>query len=292
METTTTPAGTITRYSYDVLGRRTSRKVGTVDGGASDNMTLVEEWFYDDEEDTSSNVGDGFLTRHTAHTGDSGQERVTDYDYDYKGNQEDIDGPGDVLVSKVYDNLNRVTETLRYDTSSGSTLVAKNTSSYDSWGQEYESRIYGVDSGTGSDYATTESWRDARGLVIKTLSQGKVFQKTEYDGAGRAVRRSVSYDTDESAYGEADDLAGDTVVEELELVVDARSSPILTQHYKRHHDAASTHWKHCRNVTSQGRSSRRPWFDQLHRQSVTVNYGTNGGTNLTSRTIWKSAIKF
>src|SRR3989454_8771363 len=61
--TTTNPAGTITRFSYDVLNREKSRKVGTVDGGPSDHMTRAEERFYEDEEDRRTYVGAGNLNR-------------------------------------------------------------------------------------------------------------------------------------------------------------------------------------------------------------------------------------
>ncbi len=285
LETTKTPAGTITRYSYDVLGRMKTRKVGTIDGGGSDNMTLVEELFYDDEEDTSTNVGDGFLTRRKLDTNHStSDDRETDTTYDYRGRATDIYEPEDVKVERDYDNLGRVTEDRRYDDSGGSpTLLAKTKSYYDAWGQAYETRTYGIVSGSGTDYTNVETWRDKRGLEVKSLSQGKVFNKTEYDGAGRATRKSVGYDTDESSYADALTISGDTVVTETRTEYDDGGTPVLIGTYERNHDATGTG---ALTVGSSGNGRAQYtgiWYDELHRRVATINYGTNGGTDLTTR---------
>src|SRR5438093_12789340 len=113
--------------------------------------------------------------------------------------------------------------------------MAKSENFYDAWGQVYEDRTSGVSGGTESGYANVRTWRNSRGLVIKTLSQGKVFQKTQYDGAGRITDQAVSYDTAETAYADADDLAGDTVVEETRYTLDATGAAELVGQYQRLH---------------------------------------------------------
>lgn len=287
LETVKNPAATITRHSYDVLGRNKTRKVGTVDGGAQDNMTLVEELFYDDEEDSSTNVGDSFLTRRKLHvTYLTGGERSNDYTYDYRGRVIETLEPLGSSEEKEYDNLNRVTLIERWDDNqSPSVLMAKSENFYDAWGQLYEARTYGIVSGSGTDYTKVAYWRDKRGLVIKTLSQGKVFEKTQYDGAGRVTNKAVSYDTSqgEEAYSAADDLTDDTVIEETRYTLDKTGAAELVGHLQRKHDGSGT----GALDGSSGNARAQylcTWYDQLHRQSTSVNYGTNGGsTDLTSR---------
>ncbi|MAG92702.1 MAG: hypothetical protein CMJ48_02975, partial [Planctomycetaceae bacterium] len=285
LETTTNPAGTITRNGYDVLDRQISRKVGTVDGGGSDNMTLVEESFFDDEEDTSSNVGDGNLTRRKVYTSYlAGGERTTDYTYDYRSRQTDIDEPLDVKEERDYDNRNLATEVRRYDDSGGSpVLMAKSKNYFDDLGRTYESRVYGITGGSGTDYAKTETWIDGRGLAVKQLSQGKVFAKTQYDGAGRTTNACVSYDTDETAYADAEDLAGDTVIEETVVEYDDSGADILSGHYQRRHNGTGT-GSLTVGTSGNGRAQySATWYDPLHRECVSIDYGTNGGTDLTTR---------
>src|SRR4030095_9203874 len=148
-EKTTTPAGTITKVSFDVLNREKTTKIGTVDGGGSDNMTLVEERFYDDEEDTSTNVGDGTLTRvnkHTTYTGST--PRTTNFTYDYRQRLTQTDEPLNVQGTRSYTNLNLIKVTSRNDTTSGTTLMSKSENFYDALGRVYEIRTSGVSSGT------------------------------------------------------------------------------------------------------------------------------------------------
>jgi RHS repeat-associated protein len=281
-ETSTNPAGTITRVGYDVLGRTKTRKVGTVDGGAGDNMTLVEELFFDDEEDSSSSVGDGFLTRRKLYTSYlSGGERITDYLHDYRGREVSVLEPLQVSEDRTYDNLNRTTLVERWDDSTNpSTLLAKSQTFYDSVGRPYEERVYGISGGAGTGYAKTSTWRDGRGLVVKTLSQGTVLEKTQYDGAGRAVNSAVSHDAAETAYADAFTLTGDTVVEETRSVLDALGRPELVRGYFRKHNGTGTGALTLTNARAQYTAS---WFDPLHRSTHGVSYGDNDGTDMTAR---------
>lgn len=284
-ERTKTPAGTYTRWSYDVLNRVKSEKLGTTDGGAQDNMTLVEERFYDDEEDTSTNVGDGNLTRVNKYTSQGGSPRTTDFTYDYRRRLTTTKEPLDVWETRSYTNRNQVDETKRL-TSTGTVIMAKSKSFYDAWGQPYEVRNYALP-GAGStseptDYAAVKTWRNARGFEIKSLSQGKVFEKTQYDGAGRVTNKAVSYDSAETLYGDADDLTGDTVIEETRYVLDATGATELLEFFQRNHDGTGTG-----PLDGSGGNARAQyaanWFDKIHRPTHSVNYGTNGGADMTSR---------
>ncbi|MCG8583619.1 MAG: hypothetical protein MI757_02795 [Pirellulales bacterium] len=67
------------------------------------------------------------------------------------------------------------------------------------------------------------TYYNQRGFVIKSESPNGLFNKTEYDGAGRTVASYVSIDDDETAWSEADDVAGDTVIEQYETIYDAGS---------------------------------------------------------------------
>jgi YD repeat-containing protein len=119
--------------------------------------------------------------------------------------------------------------------------------------------------------------------VVKTLSQGKVLQKTQYDGAGRVVNEAVSYDAAETAYADADDLGGDTVVQETRLALDATGGAELTAVYERRHNGTEAGGL---TVGSSGNARAQylaAWFDKLHRPSHSATYGTNGGTDMTAR---------
>ncbi len=94
------PLGTITRTYYTIRGQVRSRYVGTNDYGwqdppgeesGSNDMTKVEEFFYDDEEDVATNVGDGNLTREKRYV-DQNSSRDVDYSYDWRNRRTKTDG--------------------------------------------------------------------------------------------------------------------------------------------------------------------------------------------------------
>jgi YD repeat-containing protein len=280
--TTTNPVGTISRLSYDVLNRRKTTKIGTVDGGPGDNMTSVEDIFYDDEEDASNNVGDGNVTRVNRYT-DAGVARTTDSTYDYRQRLTQVDEPLSVRETRSYTNRNQLSLVQRYDTSSGSVLMAKTESFFDAWGQLYETREHGVSGGVASGYASVRTWRNGRGQVIKELSRGKVFNKTQYDGAGRVTNQAVSYDTAETTYAAAGNLTGDTVIQETRYTLDKLGDARLVGTYERRHDGTGTGGLTV-GTSGNGRAQYvATWHDTLHRTTHTVNYGTNLGSDMTDR---------
>ncbi len=182
MVTTTNPVSTITRFGYDVLNRKKSTKIGTIDGGGSDNMKSVEELFYDDEQEEGvSHVGDSNLTCRRLYT-DTSTYRESTYVYDYRrrmieAHEPGTDEPDKILETRDYNfyeptsgDKKKSLVVQRYDTSSGSVLMAKTESHYDTRGQIYETWTYGVSGGTASGYASVRTWRNGRGQDVKTLN--------------------------------------------------------------------------------------------------------------------------
>ena len=101
-------------------------------------MTVVEESFYDDEEDTSTNVGDGNLTRTKKYTSASASRDV-DFAYDWRNRRTTADGEEQFFEKLDYDNQDRVTARYRYQASeSSSNLRSKEETKYDSRGEVYE----------------------------------------------------------------------------------------------------------------------------------------------------------
>jgi hypothetical protein len=160
--------------------------------------------------------------------------------------------------------------------------MSKHENFFDAWGQVFETAEYEVPlAPLKAD--VVDWWRNGRGEVVKVRRDGQVFEKTQYDGAGRVTNRAVSYDTAESTYADADDLLNDTVIEETRLVLDGVGESELVRKYDRRHTGTGTG-----GLTVGTSGNSRPqyiatWFDKLHRQTHVVSYGTNGGTDMTSR---------
>ena len=283
--TTRTPAGTYTRWTYDVLNRAKTTETGT-DVGTPGNMTLVEERFYDDEQVLATNTGEGNLTELKRYTSQGGAARITDMTYDYRRRVTDSYEPLAVRESRTYTNLNQLSFLRKFD---NLTLTAQTEHVYDAWGQELRTKEYRVplvdtNSDSSYDYAKVERWRNGRGSVVKTLSQGKVFQKTQYDGAGRTVLSAVSYDAAETtSYAAAFDLVSDTVIEQTKYELDPTGAVQFSRHYQRRHDGSGT-GDLTVGTTGNGRAQfAATWYDKVHRATHAVSYGTNGGPDLTTR---------
>jgi YD repeat-containing protein len=216
LDKTTSPEGTIYRTVYDGQGRALSEWVGTDDTPTTGywsptnlsgtNTVKVREYEYD-----GGGVGDGDLTKVTEFPGGSAADRVTQTWFDWRDRavavKSGVETTESTSVNRPltytdYDNLGEVTKTRVYDADgqtptvtsgvpqplSSSLLRAQMTASYDELGRAYRTDTYSVDPSTGSVGPYTlysQTWFDARGNVIKTLSPGGVVQKMSYDGAGR-----------------------------------------------------------------------------------------------------------
>jgi RHS repeat-associated protein len=283
--------GTITRSYFTVAGRLAERHVGTNDyllgdelgePSGTNNMTRVEELFYDDEEDSATNVGDGNLSFLKRHVDDSGSaSRDSAFSYDWRNRRTKTDGEEEYFEKRVYDNLERVTTLERYAASeSASNLRAKSQTKFDARGRVYQQIVHEVDpaSGTIDDALTTNLWYDARGDLLKERQPSGLFAKHLYDGARRLDESYVSYDTDETAYADADDVVGDIVVSQVEYDRDKVGNAILETRWERKPTTSAS----GKLTTSSGeRYYVASWYDVLQRLEAVANYGTNGGSTLT-----------
>ncbi|MEO8494004.1 MAG: hypothetical protein ABI614_02965, partial [Planctomycetota bacterium] len=150
--------------------------------------------------------------------------RVTTYSYDFRGRRIATDGEVDAYEKRTYDNLDRVTKVERYDRTADGNLIARSETKYDDRGRVYQSVQHGVDPSTGTvgNALTDNAWFDDAGNVTKQRPAGsKLFTKTKYDGLGRRTKQYQGFDVDESTYAEADDVEGDTILEQTELSYDA-----------------------------------------------------------------------
>ncbi len=275
-----TADGTITRVVYDARGNVLSTWVGTDDENASDqypqgvgpsdnNMVMVSSSVYD---------ADGRVTESATYYGDGpGEYYTTEYQYDWQGRTTDVLIAGDVVTHYEYDNLSRTLCTETYAsadfTLSTSELRAKSENLYDSRGRVYESHTYEVDpdDGTVGDYLPSETWYDAAGRVVKTANGNGLFQKVLYNGLGQLVVSYTSFDADETAYADADDVTGDTVVSLTNYYYDMAGQTVATATFERMSDDTTT--TGALDATNSYTTASVAWYDGIGRTVASVNYG-------------------
>ena len=284
------PDGTITRTVYgDLVGEEVvaSTWIGTDDtaataddpsGAGSGSNNMVKGVSYEYDGGASGGGGNGHLTRVTQEVDGVGT-RVTTYGYDWRDRRTSEDGEVDVYTEYTYDNLGRLTQLDRKDTTSGGNLIARRQTKYDDRNRIYQTITYGVDPSTGTvgNSLNDKTWYDAAGYVIKHQPPGQRFTKSIYDGLGRLVESYDGYDTDETGYADADDVAGDTVLLQTEYVYDKASNLLNVTAYNRNHDeSGSTTGELTGSIARL--TYRAFWYDGANRQTVGADYGTNGGS--------------
>ena len=223
--------------------------------------------------------------------------RVTRFKYDWRDRQVFVIDAEEFSSKVTYarvelDNLSRVTKSERYydadddesfptdgTVDAGDRLLARSENLYDKLGRVYRGKTYAVNPSTGAvgSSLVSDTWRDAAGRTIKQQgATSDAFSKMVYDGLGRVTKQYQAYDTDETAYADADDVTGDTVLEQSEVAYDASGNLIQTTSYQRKHtDTSGT----GELTTSSARASyTASWFDGANRVTATANYGTNGGS--------------
>ncbi|HED54127.1 MAG TPA: hypothetical protein ENJ00_07990, partial [Phycisphaerales bacterium] len=307
------PYGTVTRITFDDLGRTVARWMGTSDSSfpgstdPTDNMTKVSETVYD-----SGGVGNHLVTKVTKHVnGQLNDDRITTYIYDVRNRmiiQSNPEAPHNVIE---YDNLNRSVYSGSYsdvqdgllfnDTTKPSQLSTNRLSlaqtMYDTRGRVFESRTYEIVQSTGamtnggSSYLFSKTWYSDIGQVVKT--SGRSFSKTAYDRLRRPVARyALSADNDDQntqtgGYAEAHDVSGDTVVAESHTLWDDPSGLVLASlSVDRHPEDTTTTgplyspavpssiWAEA-DIHGRARISAM-WYDGHDRVTHTVDYGTYG----------------
>jgi len=307
------PSGTITRTSFDQLGRVTARFVGTNDhdfsGGESsgtDNMVQTEALEYDGAGDD----GNSFLTERTLFVVDgSTDQRVTSYANDAFGRVVLQTSPTAPHQFHKYDNEGRSVATGLFS-STGSIVVgtddpttetanrlALSESYYDEVGQLWKSVRHNIDASDGSDDDTLlhTYWRDADGRVLK--EDGPELTKTTYDRLGRQTQRYVLISDNDSAYADVDDVSGDKVAEQFETMYESGASDdvLMTVRVDRKHTdgqapnppstgALDTNADSDDLLLTAANLKGRPqitcmWYDRFGRVTDQVQYGNNGGSN-------------
>jgi len=259
--------------------------VGTLDAGTS-NLVMVQQNIYDG----GSGGGDGLLTQTRLPVDDtSGNDRVVDYTYDYRGNQitrSANDGTRLLITATDYDNLNHLTQVTDYhDSIADANRTRRSRRFYDALARVYRREIDGVSPTTGDITQTLagQSSYDAVGNIIKASDPGRnAFTKTVYDGLNRVtagylccVPGSAGVPT-----GCTNDVSTDTVLEQNENVYDAAGSQIETRLYRRLDTATGT-------GALLGPDGDQPqsritykmtWPDAIGRPRNLADYGTNGGS--------------
>jgi hypothetical protein len=100
---------------------------------------------------------------------------------------------------------------------------------HDDRGRIYRTIRYAVTPSTGAvgNSLTDNTWFDAAGNVLKSFPSGsKLFTKFVYDSLGRRTAQHQGYDLDETSYADANDLIGDTILEQSETAYDDASNVI------------------------------------------------------------------
>jgi RHS repeat-associated protein len=301
------PTGTITRLVSDTLGRTTQRHTGTNDhnftdgeSAASDNMVKVEELAYDG----GSAGGNSRVTTRTLFVENSSTgQRVTTYDYDYRGRLLLTTNPQAPHVLNKYDNLGRVIASGQYSTAPSASADPTATTStnrtalgetfYNERGQVYQTKRWEIDQSTGNKGSslTSNNWYDSEGRLIKV--QGEQLSKTTYDRFGRGVVHSKIGVTDDSAYADALDVTGDKVLEESQTYYDDSTGlALMNVLIQRHANDTTTTGPLDQDTdlskvdytTGGGKIKGRAqisWtmFNDMGWVTYRGNVGTNGGSN-------------
>ena len=294
---TVTPGGTITFLVYDVRGQVLETWVGTNDTGATENdpsgggasgnnMKKITALEYDG----GVAGGDGNVTKQTQYVTAS-DTRVTTFIYDFRNRRFETDGEIDYFEKLTLDNLDRVTRTERYDTSTSGNLVARSDTKYDARGRVWRTIRYGVDPATGTigQSLTDNTWYDAAGKTLCSVPSGALaFTKTVYDSLGRPATRYMGYNATATAStplgsGTSSTVTADVIMEQSETTYDAAGNGIESRQRQRYHNAAESQTGSLQDPSNNPKarvSYAAAYPDSLGRFQASADYGTNGGSSL------------
>ena len=237
------------------------------------------------EFDGGADGGDGNLTQQTQYV-DSTTIRVTTMDYDFRNRTVTTDGEIDFYQKLTYDNLSRVVQMQRYDTTSSGNLILQSAANFDDQGRVYQSIRFGVDPSTGTvgNSLTDNFWFDGSGNAIMSLPAGSsLYTKTTFDSLGRASIQYRGYNLGTMTYADAFDVTDDVVMEQAETTYDEANNVIEIAIRQRYHNAPSSQTRVLQDpgATPKARVSYAAmWQDEIGRTVATANYGTNGGSAL------------
>lgn len=303
--------GTVRRMVFDERGMAIESWIGTCDssfsGGSSgtDDMTKVETREYDGGSATGG--GNGLLTGvardEDGNWATTTDQRITTYVYDFRNRAVVSLSPLAPHSVSKYDNSNRVIATGQYSSSSGlsastdptsttTNRVALSETAYDERGQVYQSKRWEINQSTGATGSSiaTDMWYDADGRTVKTV--GSRITKTAYDRLGRVTGQYTCSQTSDANYAAALTLSLDVVLEQTMTGRDpATGLPLIQYTIQREHDRTGASGSmdadgdgsllNCRATDLTGRAQiTAMWYDDWDRVTDTVNYGTNGGSDL------------
>ncbi|MCH8342427.1 MAG: RHS repeat-associated core domain-containing protein [Planctomycetes bacterium] len=297
--------GTIRRIVYDKLGRVTEQRIGTNDfsfsGGepaGPDNMVKTVAKVYD----SGNDGGNSYLTQQTLFVEDGAPgQRVTTYTNDLRGRVIVTVGPEPPFVVGRYDNLGRVIATGDYSSSTGldedtdptlttsANRVGLTETLFDEMGGVYKGIRWKINQANGNkdDSLETLNWYDAMRRVIKI--DGSHLTKTSYDRLSRPTHQFILASDNDTGYGDADDVAGDIVLQETQTVYESSNSDdvVMTAVIDRFHDdygagestgaldtnADNDDLKYtATNITGRIQIIAN-WYDRFERLTDTVRYG-------------------
>jgi YD repeat-containing protein len=309
---TLAPHGTISRVTFDGIGRQIESWVGTNDfgevGGSSsgtNNMTRLSLTVYDG----GAAGGNSLVTQTTAYK-DSSTGDSTSYAYDVRGRVLLTTNPTAPHLLVAYDNLGRQTASAGYS-STASIVVgtdepvteATNRLSlartyYDERGQVWKTTRHQIDAADGSDDDNLEElvWYDAMGREIKR--DGHSLSKSLYDRIGREVRSYELASHNDTGYSDADDVVGDIVLAESLSGFDGDDLVLSARIDRRHSDFGSGQTTGALDTNADGNSLiltaadlkgrvqiEAAWHDRFGRATGQASYGTNGETTFNRTTV-------
>jgi hypothetical protein len=213
-----------------------------------------------------------------------------------------VTNPAAPHALRKYDNLGRVVASALYSSTSGlssssdPTSVATNRlalseTRFDEMGRVWKSVRHKIDLADGSDDDSLDAltWYDAEGQVVK-VDRGSL-EKYQYDRLGRRTHTFTLAKDNDSAYADADDVTGDIVLEEHQVVFDTpKDDAILEFAIQRFHTDYGTGettgaldqdggLKTLTSGQTKGRAQIEAlWYDRFGRVTERVAYGTYGGS--------------
>jgi YD repeat-containing protein len=279
------PVGTITRTVWTTPQWVASVWMGTNDTGATDsnpagsgspnNMVMVTQNQYDG----GSAGGDGNLTQVTQYASAT-DTRVTSYGYDFRDRKINMTGEINAYEAYTYDNLDRLTQTDQYNTSSSGNLINRSQTLYDDRNRVYQQIRYAVDpsSGTVGNALTGNTWYDAHGNTIQQIQQGdgQVFSKSQYNGVGWVTATYRGYNTTGTSYSQASTVSGDTILSQSIPTYDEAGNIVSQASFDRLNDATGTGALSAGTQPEARISYTASWFDGIDRSIASANYGAIG----------------
>jgi RHS repeat-associated protein len=276
---TTCAGGTVDKTTYNAMGWAAQEELGTSAG-----LTVTRVNQHDD---------DGNLTKVTLPVdGISGNDRVTDYRYDWRNRQSESettvqkDGGTTTLIQKQeYDNRNLVVASTGYKTSvaSGNT-ISRQTTDYDVLGRQYRTSVYAVNSsGTAYNPQVSNVYYEAGGQVARSAPSGSaLFTASTFDAVGRTLKSFQAYEPSGFTPGsDPSSMASAIVMEQQAMAWDAAGNLLSTTSRARFDDTSTsaTGELGTPSTSPQARVSyAASYSDAIGRGIATASYGTNGAS--------------